>query len=101
MGSGVSSQDLKACRMSNMLPSNEEVAARVSAAVAGGFQPEHVNSLPMRPEEGCLDMVISFRYHYSILVVGRVALFLDPSGFSETYVCSDRRRSTPGPRSLW
>jgi hypothetical protein len=55
----------------------------------------------MRPEEGCLDMVISFRYHYSILVVGRVALFLDPSGFSETYVCSDRRRSTPGPRSLW
>ena len=101
MGSGVSSQDLKACRMSNMLPSNEEVAARVSAAVAGGFQPEHVNSLPMRPEEGCLDLVSSFRYHYSVLVVGHVVLYLNLSGFSKSYACSDRGRSMPGPRILW
>jgi hypothetical protein len=61
--------------MSNMAPSNEEVVARVSAAVAGGFQPEHVNSLPMRAEEGCPNLVSFFCYHYSILVIGRVALF--------------------------
>jgi len=31
---------------------DKEVAARVRAAVAGDFQPEHVNSFPMKLEEG-------------------------------------------------
>jgi hypothetical protein len=52
-----------------MAPSNEEVVARVSAAVAGGFQPEHVNSLPMRPEEGCLDLVSPWSHRYSASIV--------------------------------
>jgi len=37
MGPGVSSRDLEACRMSNKAPSDEEVAARVRATVAGDF----------------------------------------------------------------
>jgi len=37
MGPGVSSWDLEACRMSNKAPTDEEVAARVRAAVAGDF----------------------------------------------------------------
>jgi hypothetical protein len=60
MGLGVSSQDLKACRMSNEAPADEEVAARVKAAVAGDFQPEHVNGFPMRPDKGSIDLVSPF-----------------------------------------
>ncbi|XP_021319220.1 uncharacterized protein LOC110436446 [Sorghum bicolor] len=41
MGPGVLSQDLEACRMSNEAPKDDEVVARVRAAVAGDFQPEH------------------------------------------------------------
>jgi len=37
MGPGVSSRDLEACRMSNEAPTDDEVAARVRAAVAGDF----------------------------------------------------------------
>jgi hypothetical protein len=37
MGPGVSSRDLEACWMSNEAPTDEEVAARVRAAVAGDF----------------------------------------------------------------
>ena len=37
MGPSVSSRDLEACRMSNEAPSDEEVAVRVRAAVAGDF----------------------------------------------------------------
>ena len=37
MGPGVSSRDLEACRMSNEPPADDEVAARVRAAVAGDF----------------------------------------------------------------
>ena len=59
MGLGVSSRDLEACRMSNEAPADEEVAARVRAAVVGDFQPEQVNGFPMRPEKGCLDLVIT------------------------------------------
>jgi len=70
MGPGVSSRDLEACRMSNEAPADEEVAARVRAAVAGDFQPEQVNSFPMKPEEGCHDLVSSSHCRYSILVVG-------------------------------
>ena len=59
MGPGVSSQDLEACRMSNEAPADEEVAARVRAAVASDFQPEQVNSFPIKPEEGYYDLVSS------------------------------------------
>jgi len=37
MGPGVSSRDLEACRMSNEAPADDEVAARVRAAIAGDF----------------------------------------------------------------
>jgi len=60
MGPGVSSRDLEACRMSNEAPADEEVAARVRAAVAGDFQPEHVNGFPMRPDKGSIDLVSPF-----------------------------------------
>ena len=65
MGPGVSSRDLEACRMSNEAPADDEVAARVRAAVAGDFQPEHVNGFPMRPDEGSIDLVSSpFAYGF-------------------------------------
>jgi len=60
MGPFVSSRDLEACRMSNEAPADDEVAARVRAAVAGDFQPEHVNGFPMRPDVGSIDLVSSF-----------------------------------------
>jgi len=56
----VSSRDLEACRMSNEAPADDEVAARVRAAVAGDFQPELVNGFPMRPDVGSIDLVSSF-----------------------------------------
>ena len=65
MGLGISSRDLEACRMSNEAPTDDEVAARVRAAVAGDFQPEHVNGFPMRPDEGLIDLVSSpFAYGF-------------------------------------
>jgi len=60
MGPGVSSRDLEACRMSNKAPADDEVAARVRAAIAGDFKPEHVNGFPMRPDAGSIDLVRSF-----------------------------------------
>jgi len=60
MGPSVSSRDLEACRMSNEAPADDEVAARVRAAVAGDFQLEHVNCFPMRPDVGSIDLVSSF-----------------------------------------
>ena len=61
MGPGVLSRDLEACRMSNQAPADEEVAVRVKAVVVGDFQPEHVNSFPMKPDEGYCNLV-SFSY---------------------------------------
>ena len=66
MGPGVSSCDLEACRMSNEAPADEEVAARVRAAVAGDFQPKHINGFPMKPDEGSINLVSSSPYRYSI-----------------------------------
>jgi len=63
MGPGVSSRDLKACRMSNEALADDEVAAQVRAAIAGDFQPKHVNGFPMRPDEGSIDPVRSFLVH--------------------------------------
>ena len=57
MGPGVSSRDLEACRMSSEPPADDEVAARVRAAIAGDFKPEHVNGFPMRPDAGSIDLV--------------------------------------------
>jgi len=45
--------------MSNEAPTDDEVATRIRAAVAGDFQPEHVNSFPMRPDEGSVNLVSS------------------------------------------
>ena len=63
MGPGVSSRDLEACWMSNEAPADDEVAARVRAAVAGDFQSEHVNGFPMRPDEGSVNLVSSLTVH--------------------------------------
>ena len=46
MGPCVPLRNLEAYRMSNEAPPDEEVAARVRAAVAGHFQPEQVNGFP-------------------------------------------------------
>jgi len=70
MGPGVSSRDLKACRMSNEAPVDEEVAARVRAAIVGDFQLEQVNGFPMRPEKGYHNLVSAWSHLYSISVVG-------------------------------
>ena len=59
MGPSISSRDLEACRMSNEALADDEVAARVRAAIAGDFQPKHVNGFPMRPDEGSIDLVSS------------------------------------------
>jgi len=59
MGPGVSSRDLKGCQMSNEAPADDEVAARVSAGVAGDFQPEQVNSFPMMRDKGSIDLVLT------------------------------------------
>jgi len=60
MGPGALSRDLEACRMSNEAPADDEVAARVRAAVADDFQPEHVNGFPLRPDAGSIDLVRPF-----------------------------------------
>jgi len=92
MGPGVLSRALEACRMSNESPTDDEVAARVRAAVAGDFQPEHVDGFPMRPDQGSINLVSPFpMYGFN-------------SSFSsttfKTYLCSCRDRSTLGPQSL-
>ena len=91
MGPGVSSRDLEAYRMSNEAPTDDEVAARVRAAIAGDFQPEHVDGFPMRPDKGSINLVSS-----------SLACGLD-SGFSSILLraclCSRRVRSMFDPRS--
>ncbi|XP_021321663.1 putative uncharacterized protein DDB_G0287113 [Sorghum bicolor] len=42
--------------MSNEVPVDNEVAARVRATVVGDFQPGHVNGFPMRPDQGSIDL---------------------------------------------
>jgi len=92
MGPGISSQDLKACRMSNEAPTDDEVTARVRAIVAGDFQPEHVNSFPMRLVRGSIDLVSPSPMY------GFDSRFSSTS--FKTYLCSGRDRSMPDPRSL-
>jgi len=60
MGPSVSSRGLEASQMSNEAPADDEVAASVRVAVAGDFQPKHVNGFPMRPDQGSIDLVSSF-----------------------------------------
>jgi hypothetical protein len=52
MGPRAPSRDLEASHMSNEALPDEEVAARVRAAFSGDFQPDHVNSFPMKPNVG-------------------------------------------------
>ena len=49
--------------MSNEALVDDEVAARVRAAVAGDFQSEHVNGFPMRPDEGSINLVSFLSAH--------------------------------------
>ncbi|XP_021319201.1 RNA polymerase II degradation factor 1-like [Sorghum bicolor] len=44
--------------MSNEAPTDDEVAAWVRAAVAGDFQPEHINGFPMRPDVGSINLAV-------------------------------------------
>jgi len=92
MGPGVSSRALEACRMSNEAPADDEVAARVRVAVAGDFQPEHINDFPMRLDQGLIDLVSPFP------IYGFDSPF--SSTFFKTYLCSCRDRSMPDLRSL-
>jgi len=89
MGPGVSSHILEAYRMFNEAPAVDEVAARVRAAVAGNFQPEHVSGFPMRPDQGSIDLVSPFP------IYGSDSRF--PSTFFKTCLCSCRDRSTLDP----
>jgi hypothetical protein len=78
--------------MSNEAPVDDEVAARVRAAVAGDFQPEHVNGFPMRPDEGSIDLVslissYDFNSRFSSVLL-------------KTCPCLRRDRSTFDPRGL-
>jgi len=62
MGPRAPDQDLKACRMSNEALPDEEVATRVRAAILGDFQPESVNSFPMKPNKGYFHLVSPSSY---------------------------------------
>ncbi|XP_021319233.1 UPF0329 protein ECU05_1680/ECU11_0050-like [Sorghum bicolor] len=42
--------------MSNEAPADDEVTTRVRAAVAGDFQPEHVDGFPMRPDQASINL---------------------------------------------
>ena len=66
MGPDVSSRDLEACQKPNEVPADKEVAARVRAAIAGDFQPEHVNGFPMKPDEVSINLVSSSYFRYTI-----------------------------------
>jgi len=92
MGPGVSSRVLEAYQMSNESPADDEVAARVRAAVADDFKSEHVNGFPMRPDQGSIDLVSPYPTY------GFHSWF--SSAFFKTYVCSCWDRSTLDPRSL-
>jgi len=92
VGPGVSSRDLEACRMSNEAPADDEVAARVRAAVASDFQPEHVNDFPKRPDQGSIDLVSPFPM-YDLESRSSSTIF-------KTHLCPCRDRSTLDPRDL-
>ena len=76
MGPRVPSRDLEACQMSNEALPDEEVAARVRAAISGDFQPEHVNTFPMKPDEGYYDLVSLSSHCHLPLVFGSIVSFL-------------------------
>jgi len=78
MGPGILSRDLKACQMSNVALADDEIAARVRAAIAGDFKSKHINGFPMRPDEGSVDLVCSFLAHSSDSGFSSI-LFFKPS----------------------
>jgi len=91
MGSGASSRVLEACQTSNEAPADDEVDARVRAAVAGHFKSEHVNGFPMRPDHGSIDLVSPFSTY-------GFHSWSSSTSF-KTYVCSSRDRLMLDPRS--
>ena len=64
MGPLIPSRDLEACRMSNEVLPDEEVAARVRVAVFVDFQLEHVNGFLMKPKKGYYDLVSPLSHCY-------------------------------------
>ena len=57
MGPRAASGDLEACWMSREVLPDDEVVARVRAAISGVFQAKDVNAFPKKPEVGYLDLV--------------------------------------------
>jgi len=88
----VPSRALEACWMSNEAPMDDEVTARVRVAIAGDFQPEHIDGFPMRPNHGSIDLVSPFPMY------GFDSRF--SSTTFKTYLRSCRDRLTLDPRSL-
>jgi len=74
MGPHAPSQDLEACRMSNEALPDEEVAARVGAAVSGDFQPHSMHWFPMMPDDGFFDLVSPSSCGLSIFVLSSIVL---------------------------
>ena len=96
MGPCTPSRDHEACCMSNeALP--KEVAAKVRVAVLGDFQPKHVNSFPMKPDEGYFDLVSPSSYRHSILLF---AFIISRLVFLKFGSCFARGQSKLGPQSL-
>jgi len=75
MGPHAPSRDLEACWMSNEALPDEEFAARVRAAVSGDFQPELVNSFPMKADEGYFDLVSPLTHRHLALVFSSTISF--------------------------
>ena len=61
--------------MSNEALPDEEVTARVRAAVSSDFQLELVNSFPMKPYEGYFDLVSPSTHRHLALIFGSAAPF--------------------------
>ena len=61
--------------MSNEALLDEEVTAKVRAAVSGDFQPELVDSFPMKPDKGYFDLVSPSAHRHLALVFGFAVLF--------------------------
>ena len=66
--------------MSNEAPVDDEVAARVRAAVAGDFQPAHVDGFPMRLDQGSMASLSGFPMAAQVLFLFMVPIldFLRP-----------------------
>lgn len=94
------SRDLEVCQMSNEALPDEEVAARVMAAVSGDFEPDSVNSFPMKPDNGYFDLVSPSSCDLSILIFSSIFSCLILLRFGIFFAGGDRRKvlEAPGER---